>query len=306
MSDLSIRSAARRLFVMVVAALAADAAAAEPATEPSAASATRAVRTSNRPDAQSPSAAAPSHPLSSVLQYARKEQEYLRRTVRDFQCRLVKRERIDGFLQDYQYIDMWVREELRNSERIVVPLSIFMQFAAPKRVAGRRVLYVDGTNEGKMMVRNGGKHFDYVVVDVDPYGESALEESLVPITQTGFNQILTRMIEVLERHVAADPAGDNTRVERIRGAKLDQRPCGVIRITHALKRPGLEFHRANVFVDDELHVPVRVDYSDWPARPEQQPPLIAEYTYTKLRTNVGLSDSTFNPRVLRAKVSKAP
>ncbi len=265
---------------------------------------TRSVRTSNRPPAPDLSAVVAGHPLLGVIDYARKERQYLRRTLRDFTCRLIKRERIDSFLQDYQYIDMWVREEVRDGPRVVVPLSIYMQFLAPRKIAGRRVLYVDGRNDGKMLVRNGGRHFDYVVVDIDPYGETAMDESSVPITQIGLNQILVQMIAVLERHMASDPSGANTEVRQIKGAKLNDRPASVIRITHATKQPGLEFHIANVFVDRELHVPVRVDYSDWPTRPGQPPPLIAEYTYTNLKVNVGLTDAAFSPRRLRSGKAK--
>jgi hypothetical protein len=264
-------------------------------------SATATVRTSTRPEQGKLSEVAPAHPLLSVLDYARKEQAYLRQTVRDFSCRLVKRERIDDILQDYQYINMWVREEARSGNRRVTPLSIYLEFLAPKNVSGRRVLFVDGQNDGKLLVRNGGKHFDYVVAKIDPYGDSAKDESLVPVTQSGFNQILARMIQILEQHATVDPSGEYTQVKRISGAKLNQRPCQVIRITHAEKQPGLEFHIANVYVDDELHAPVRVDYSEWPTRTGETPPLLAEYTYTDLKMNVGLNDQSFDPKLLRSR-----
>jgi len=240
------------------------------------------------------------HPLDSVIDYARNEQEYLRQTLRDFSCRLVKRERIEGFLQDYQYINMWVREEARQGDGIVQPMSIFLEFLGPKKVAGRRVLFIEGENDGKMMVRNGGKHFDYVTVNIDPDGESARDESLVPITQSGFNRILAQMINVLERHRKADPSGTNTQVKRIMGAKINKRSASVVRIVHPQKQPGLEFHEANVFVDDELRVPVRVDFSLWPTRPGQKPQLTAEYTYTELKLNPNLPDSTFSPARLKS------
>jgi hypothetical protein len=262
------------------------------------------VRTSNRPASPAVADVSAGHPLASVIEYARQEQAYLRQAVRDFTCRLVKRERIDGFLQDYQYVDMSIREEVRDGQRVVSPLSIYLHFLAPKNIAGRRVIFVNGRDEGKMLVRNGGKHFDYVVTKVDPYGDSAKAESLVPITQTGMNQILDQMVEVLKRHATADPSGDNTAVERIKGAKINQRSCHVIRITHAKKLPGLEFHVANVFVDDQMHVPSRVDYSDWPARDGQAPPLIAAYTYTNLNVTVGLTDGAFSPRRLTGSRAK--
>lgn len=241
------------------------------------------------------------HPLVSVLDYARREQAYLRDTLRDFTCRLIKRERINDILQDFHYIDMWGREEIREGNRILQPMSIFLLFQAPKNVAGRRVLYVEGQNDGKMLVRNGGRHFDYVVVSVDPNGETAREESLVPITQSGFNRILAQMIKILERDMQIDASGQNTKVERIAGAKINKRPSSVVRITHPQKQEGLEFHIANVFVDDELHVPVRVDLSLWPTRPGQKPPILAEYTYTELKLNVGIPDSVFTAAHVRGR-----
>ena len=240
------------------------------------------------------------HPLTPVLEFARKEQAFLRNTVKGFTCRLVKRERIEDTLQDYHYIDMEVREEIRSGERIEKPLSIFLRFLGPDDVAGRRVLYVEGQNEGKMVVRNGGKRFAHVVVKIDPRGERASRESLVPITEIGFEQLLSRMIAILETHARVDTTGENTEVRRIAGAKLDKRPCTVIRITHPEKQVGLNFHEANVFVDDALHVPVRVDYSEWPEQPGAAPRLMAEYSYTHLELNPTLGDDHFDPALLRA------
>ena len=239
--------------------------------------------------------------MTAVLQYARDEQEYLRQAVRDFTCRLIKRERIEGFLQDTQFIDMRLREEILDQGRVVEPLCIFLQFAGPKKIAGRRVLYIEGRNDGKMLVRNGGKHFDYVVVEIDPNGDSAREESLVPITKSGFAAVLSQMIDILKRHVEADPQGVNTEVQWIDGAKINKRPCTVIRVLHPTKQSGLEFHLANVFIDSELHVPVRVDFSTWPTRTNQTPPLLAEYTYTDLQLNVNLPDSDFATGQIRGK-----
>src|SRR5262249_39502047 len=160
--------------------------------------------------------------------------------------------RIDGILQDNQFIDMRVREEVRVGDRVERPMSIFLHFRGPKSLAGRKVLYTSGQNDGKMLVRNGGRHFNYVVAQIDPEGRTAQQESLVPITESGFNRALAQMIGVLERHVQTDPSGENTQVEQLSGAKLNKRPCTVIHIVHPRKQAGLQFHVANVFVDDEL------------------------------------------------------
>jgi hypothetical protein len=249
-----------------------------------------------RPEMTVPSS---NHPLAAVIEYARREQAYLSQTVRDFSCRLVKRERINGILQDLHFIDMVVREHQEQDGQVVVPLSLYLHFLAPKNVVDRRVIYVEGQHAGKILLRNGGRHFDYVITDVDPNSDAAREETLVPVTEIGFNQLLDRMIDVLEKHRQLDPLGQNTKAERISGAKINGRPCNVVRITHAQKVPGLEFHIANVFVDSDLHVPVRVDYSDFPKIEGRPGELIAEYTYTNLELNVNPPDSTFDPSRLR-------
>jgi hypothetical protein len=251
-----------------------------------------------RPVSPAPPSAA-QHPLAWVLKYAREEQAYLQQNIRDFSCRLIKRERIDGHLQDYHYIDMYVREKAYAGTRVVGSLSVLLEFLGPTEIAGRRVLFVAGKNDNKMLVRKGGRRFSYLVVDLDPLGPSARRESLVPITELGFHRQLGQMIRVLERDMVEDRSGENTNVEHIKGAKINGRLCQVIRITHPNQRDGLQFFRANMYIDSELHVPVRIDAYGWPEQVDREPPLLAEYTYTDLKLNVNLSDSLFEPAILR-------
>jgi outer membrane lipoprotein-sorting protein len=75
----------------------------------------------------------------------------------------------------------------------------------------------------------------------------------------------------------------------------------VIRISHPKQRDGLQFFQANMYVDSKLHVPVRIDAYGWPEQPGQERPLLAEYTYTNLKLNVDLSDSLFEPAILRSR-----
>jgi len=241
----------------------------------------------------------PDHPLTRVLKFAHEERAYLRRAVRDFTCRVVKRERIDGELQDHHYIDLCVREECHAGGQVTQPLSVLLEFLGPAEVEGRRALYVAGRNDDRLLVRKGGRRFGYVVIDIDPFGPSVKRESLVPITEIGFSHLLDRTIRTLEQDVAADPAGDNTIVEHITSATIDGRPCQMLRITHPLRRDGLKFLSASMAIDSELHVPVRFDVYDWPATPGEQPPLMAEFTYTNVTLNANLGDAVFAPAVLR-------
>jgi len=251
-----------------------------------------------RPNAAGPRPSAP-HPLEWVLKFAHEEQAYLQRTVRDFTCRVTKRERIDGELQDYRYIDMWVREESHAGGRGAQPPSVLLDFLGPADVQGRRVLFVAGRNDDRLLVRKGGRRFGYVVTDVDPASDIVKQESLMPITEIGFSQVLDRTIRTLKEDVAADPRGDNTIVEHITTATINGRPCQMLRITHPQRRDGLQFFSASMSIDSELHVPVRFDVYDWPETPDHQAPLISEFTYTDVTLNAGLDDATFAPASVR-------
>jgi hypothetical protein len=252
-----------------------------------------AVTTVNKPVPLTPSAKAP-HPLDAVLKFARAESGYLTRHVQSWTCRLTKRERIDGELQENNFLDFELQEELRDATGITRPMRLFLTFYAPSEVKGRKVLFIEGQNQGKMLVRKGGKRFNYAIVRIEPNSESAQRESLVPITDMGFSRLLNRQIEVLESHARIDPTGENTKVQHFTNGKINNRPCEVIRITHEKKQSGLQFHEANMYIDNELHVPVRIDASDWPANADEPLPLIAEYTFTDLQLNVDFPEATFD------------
>ena len=253
-----------------------------------------------RPNVATQRPSAP-HPLAWVLKFAHEEQEYLQRTVRDFTCRVTKRERIEGELQDYRYIDMWIREQSHAGGVGTQPPSVLLEFLGPSEVQGRKVLFVAGQNGDRLLVRKGGRRFGYVVTDIDPASSIVKQESLMPITEIGFSQVLDRTIHALEQDVAADPRGDNTIVEHITTATINGRPCHMLRITHPQRRDGLQFFSASMSIDSELHVPVRFDVYDWPETPGQQPPLISEFTYTNLTLNVDLDDATFAPSSIRGR-----
>ena len=61
------------------------------------------------------------------------------------------------------------------------------------------------------------------------------------------------------------------------------------------RKAPYDFHRAEVFIDDELNIPVRYVAYDWPTAGGEEPPIIEEYTYIDVQLNVGLTDKDFDP-----------
>jgi hypothetical protein len=69
----------------------------------------------------------------------------------------------------------------------------------------------------------------------------------------------------------------------------------MIESTHPQKHPSYLFHKIKVYIDREHGLPIRFEAYDWPKRPGHAPELLEEYTYDKLRLNVGLTDHDFDP-----------
>ncbi len=119
------------------------------------------------------SVASPEHPLVPVLELARQTRAHVADNVRDYQCTLIKRERIDGQLQSQRMIEMRVREGSPRLASAGQPFSVFLDFLAPGDVMGRRILYREGKDDNKMLVRKGGRRLEFVVLRLDTLGYKA-------------------------------------------------------------------------------------------------------------------------------------
>ncbi len=233
------------------------------------------------------------HPLAPAIRFALERYHYVRENVRDFTCILVKRERLHGRLHDYEFLQTKVRSRQFVGQGELVPYSVFIKFLGPAKLRGRLVLYVAGENENQILVRNGGQRFDYVTVRLTPDSDAARRESRHPITEVGLENLSRRLIEQALEDIRNDPQGGNTRVTFLKKSKVNNRFCTQIRVIHPDRGSGLTFHQANIFVDDELKVPIHLAAYDWPASAGGEPTLLEEYTYTELKLNVGLKAEDF-------------
>lgn len=147
-------------------------------------------------------------------------------------------------------------------------------------------------------MRNGGKRFSYVTVRLAPDSDAALRESRYPITELSLETVARRMIDKAKEDIRYDPTCRNTQVQFFRDASVDDRKCTRIQVVHSVRDTNFSFHIANVFIDDLLNVPIRVEGYDWPETGSSEPTLLEEYTFTRLRLNVNLKDSDFSPSLI--------
>ena len=117
-----------------------------------------------------------------------------------------------------------------------------------------------------------------------------MKENRYPIYDAGLENLIVKLIEKAER----DRAAGDCQVEYRSGAEINSRPCTVIELCHDERKAPYEFHKAQVFIDEELQLPIRYAAYDWPDTPGDKPKLIEEYTYVNLKLNVGLTDADFS------------
>ena len=152
-----------------------------------------------------------------------------------------------------------------------------------------------------MLVRNGGSRFNYLTFRLEPTSAAVLRESRYPITELGLDVFMERLIEQTLSDIRNDPEGENSRLTFFHQASINKRPCLHIQVVHPKRANNLSCHLANIYIDSELHMPIRIETYDWPKEGDDKPILEEEFTFTRLQLNVGLSDADFGPSVLDRK-----
>jgi len=231
------------------------------------------------------------HPLDRALEIAESGLANIRGNIRDYTAIMVKRERVNGELLDPEFMSVKVRNS-HSSAGKEVPFSIYMKFLKPRAVKGREVIWVKGRNEGKIIAHDAGAIRGLITVHLEPTGSFAMAGNRHPIYEAGIENLVKKLIEKGTRDRSAGPC----KVRYVNNTKINKRSCTMIQVTHAEKKAPYEFHKAQIFIDDELQIPVRYASYLWPSSPGEKPPLLEEYTYVNVELNVGLTDRDFDPQ----------
>lgn len=235
----------------------------------------------------------PQHPLDRALDIARNGLEQSRSQVSDYTAILVKRERIGDELGGHEFMQVKVRNRKVNGGKIVQPLSVYLKFLKPSSIQGREVIYVEGKNDGNLIAHEGGFKGRFLpTVNLPPTGMLAMRGQRYPMTDIGVENLIVKLIERGQR-ARMEP---DVRCEFRKNAKVKDRVCTVLHVECPTKVAGLDFYKAQVFIDDQLNLPIRYIAYDWPTRANMPLKVIEEYNYLDLKVNVGLRDSDFDPK----------
>ena len=243
---------------------------------------------------QAPAAA--EHPLLPVLRYALETHGKLSQRVQDYKCRLVKRERIDGRLLLHEVIDLKLRQPAVAVDGKPVPMGVYLKFSAPSKIEGREVVWVEGRNYNNLMATKGGEGNLRTFTLTQPLNSPrAMERTHYPISEIGMLNLAERLIQDGVKHMELDTRRE-CKVRVVDGAKIEGRPCRFIEVTFPVEREGIKFHKAQIFVDQELQMPVRYAAYNWPKQAGGDLPLLEEFTYVNVKLNVGLTEKDFDPK----------
>lgn len=229
------------------------------------------------------------HPLDRAIVMAHGGLKHIKENVHDYTAILVKRERVGDRVGEANFMKIKIRNE-RNFDTHSTPFSVYMKFLKPRAVSGREVIWVKGANQNKLIAHETGllrlKRFY-----LDPDGFIAMKGQRYPIYQAGLENLVLELIKKAER----DRLAGECQVQYNNGAEINKRSCTLIEVVHPERKPPYEFHKAKVYIDNQLNIPVRYAAYGWPTAPGKAPPLLEEYTYINVKLNVGLTDRDFDP-----------
>jgi hypothetical protein len=201
--------------------------------------------------------------------------------VRDYECRLIKHERVQGVLLAPSVMRMRVRTK---------PFSVYLYCESPNGDKGMAVCYVEGRNQGMMRVHPAHILGILGSWSVDPHDPRAFEKNRHSITEAGLGNLLdsTARYWEMERRLGKT-------LVTITDENIDNRPCTRIETMHPDRRAGSFYgYRCVLWLDKETHWPVGAETYDWP---RQGGPvggeLLETYRYLDLRCNIGLGDEAF-------------
>ncbi|MEZ6090719.1 MAG: DUF1571 domain-containing protein [Pirellulaceae bacterium] len=229
--------------------------------------------------------------LAEALSIARTGLAHLRENLVDYRSRVIKRERVDGKLLDEQELELKVLCRRREQGKIVQPMRVYLKFLSPESIAGREAIWAEDQNDGRLIGHEAGI-MNLASASLDPTGERAMEGNLYPITEIG----VVNLVEQLIARGENDLTESQVRVTLKEDQRIGDRSCTRIRIELVQPSETLNFQYAEIFIDMERQLPLRYAAYGWPdSVGDDGNGVQEEYTYLDLETNVGLTETDFDP-----------
>ncbi|MFN3192315.1 MAG: DUF1571 domain-containing protein [Aureliella sp.] len=229
----------------------------------------------------------PDASLSEVLDVAKQICAKIDAGVQDYTATLVSQERIGKSLKAESRMQVKIRSA--SDDR---GLSVYLKFESPDSAKGREVIWIDGDNDGKLLVHEAGFKRMVGTLHLEPTGPVAMMGQKYPLTDIGLRNLAVKLIEKGEHELEIGQAV----VGVYPNQQLGERSTLLIEVNNPIDNGKSDFHIARIYIDDELQLPVLYEAYMWPAEAGGQPRLEERYAYEDLTLNVGLTDADFDPK----------
>lgn len=204
------------------------------------------------------------------------------RDVKGYSMTFQKQERIDGKLEKKELLDVKFREK---------PFSVYMRWLEGARLAAR-VIYVQGENNDKMLVKPSGLG-GFLIVSRDPEGADARKSGRYTLKQFGLKKGLQRSLYGFEE----DQKAGKLHVEYQGKQKIKEagdRTCWVLeRRYEKPDEDGVSWQR--LYIDTQTWLMVGTILKDDKGR------LLAEYWFRDIKINPDFGKDQFTRKALTAK-----
>jgi len=221
----------------------------------------------------------PAHPLYLPLQEAYRAREALK-GITDYDAEFTKRELIGRRLHKTT-----MQLKLRHQ-----PFSVYLKFVEPH--AGREVIYVDGRNKNQLFVHETGIRSIAGTMSLLPTSPEAMADNKYPVTLIGLQTMVDKVIQQWE----AEGKLGEVKTQKYPNAKLPSgEECVAFESLHPTPRNQFKFHITRLWIDKKSGLAIRVEQLGFP-QGNQPPPIMEEYTYSRVRTNLSLGDRDFDIR----------
>lgn len=180
------------------------------------------------------------------------------------------------------------------------PLSIYMKWIAGDE--GRELLYVDGQNKGKMLVKIGGAKGRLVpCVKIDPRGALAMQQSRHPVTDVGLLKLAEKILKNRTEEFIAGKS-DKIRCQLLEDQSFDGRPCWVFVLEFEDAEVVKPYRKSIQFIDKEYLLPVCIKNYGWPETDQEigdeltldKATMIEHYSYSNVRMQAQLAEADFD------------
>lgn len=217
------------------------------------------------------------HPLVPAIRIARECAGHVA-TLSGYSCIFAKKEVVDNHL-----IEQKIRLKIRHK-----PFSVYMYFEEPK--AGREVIFVEGRNDNRLQVHETGLASLIGTLSLAPEDPRVKAENRHPITKAGILRTIEAQIAIWESELKYGEVS----VKYLQDAKIGDLSCRVVESSHPEPRRQFAFQKTRLWIDVKSGYPVRLQQFAFPRKPDVPAPIVEDYTFTQINTDVELTDRDFD------------